>query len=266
MTTIHSLSVLDIKSASLDVLSMLLRSADPEQVRNELSARLARRPKAFSSEPFLLDLSALDDSVGAALPSLFEVLNAQGVRIIGVRHASAGVGEQARALGWGWFPAKLERQGGGGSPVEAVAATIEPPPVENTAIEPAGETPPTPATPAAELATGKTLVVDRPVRAGQQVYARDSNLVVLALVSSGAELIADGDIHVYAPMRGRALAGARGNIGARIFVQHMSAELVSIAGVYRTLEDVLPDTLHGQAVQVFLDGSKLVMAPMAPSA
>ena len=113
--------------------------------------------------------------------------------------------------------------------------------------------------------TGKTLVVDRPVRAGQQVYARDGNLVVLAAVSPGAELIADGDIHVYARMRGRALAGARGNVDARIFMQQMAAELVSIAGVYRTLEEDLPETLHERAVQVSLDGSKLVLAAMAVS-
>ena len=96
MTATHSLSVLDIKSASLDVLSMLLRSADPELLRNELSARLARRPKAFASEPFLLDVSALDDSVADALPQLCELLQIPEVRIIGVRHSSAAVGEQAR--------------------------------------------------------------------------------------------------------------------------------------------------------------------------
>ena len=105
-------------------------------------------------------------------------------------------------------------------------------------------------------------MIDRPVRAGQQVYARDGDLVVLAAVSSGAELIADGNIHIYAPMRGRALAGARGNASARIFAQQLSAELVSVAGVYRTLEDELPPTLRGRAVQIFLDGSKLVLAPL----
>ena len=98
MTATHSLSVLDIKSASLDVLSMLLRSADPELLRNELSARLARRPKAFASEPFLLDVSALDDSLADALPQLCALLQSQGVRIIGVRHSSAADGDwKARA-------------------------------------------------------------------------------------------------------------------------------------------------------------------------
>ena len=258
MTATHSLSVLDIKSASLDVLSLLLRSADPELLRNELSARLARRPKAFASEPFLLDVSALDDSVADALPQLCELLQSQGVRIIGVRHSSAAVGEQARALGWGWFPAKLERPS---------APVAEPVSVPESLPEPvAAEPEPAPQASGCEpVCIGKTLVVDRPVRAGQQVYAREGNLVVLAAVSPGAELIADGDIHVYARMRGRALAGARGNVEARIFIQQMAAELVSIAGVYRTLEENLPDALHERAVQVSLDGSKLVLAPMAVS-
>lgn len=261
MTATHSLSVLDIKSASLDVLSLLLRSADPELLRNELSARLARRPKAFASEPFLLDVSALDDSVADALPQLCELLQSQGVRIIGVRHGSAAVGEQARALGWGWFPAKLER------PSAPVAEPAEPVSVPESLPEPvAAEPEPAPqVSGGGPVCTGKTLVVDRPVRAGQQVYARDGNLVVLAAVSPGAELIADGDIHVYARMRGRALAGARGNVDARIFMQQMAAELVSIAGVYRTLEEDLPETLHERAVQVSLDGSKLVLAAMAVS-
>ena len=261
MTVTHSLSVLDIKSASLDVLSMLLRSADPAQVHHELAARLARRPKTFAGEPFLLDLSALDDSVAEVLPQLLSVLDGQGVRIIGVRHTSSVVGERARALGWGWFPAKLER------PAPAPAALPvqpEPEPAAQAPNAPAVEADAPPA-PAPDPAQGKTLVIDRPVRAGQQVYAREGDLVVLAAVSSGAELIADGDIHIYAPMRGRALAGARGNARARIFAQQLSAELVSIAGVYRTLEDDLPPDLQGKAVQVLLDGSKLVLSALGPA-
>ena len=261
-TTPQSLAVLDIKSASVDVLSILLRSADPAQVHHELGSRLARRPKTFAGEPFLLDLSNLDEGVVNTLPDLHRILHEQGVRIIGVRHANPGVGEQAQALGWSWFPAKQERA----APAAPVPVAATPAPtVAETGSAPA-ETAPEPATntstPAADTPCSKTLVIDRPVRAGQQVYARDGDLVVLAAVSSGAELIADGNIHIYAPMRGRALAGAHGNASARIFAQQLSAELVSVAGVYRTLEDELPPTLRGRAVQIFLDGSKLVLAPL----
>jgi septum site-determining protein MinC len=104
--------------------------------------------------------------------------------------------------------------------------------------------------------------VDRPVRAGQQIYAKGGDLVVLATVNVGAELIADGSIHVYAPMRGRALAGARGNTQARIFVQGMEAELVSIAGVYRTIEQALPDSIQGKPTQIYLENERLVMTAL----
>ena len=100
--------------------------------------------------------------------------------------------------------------------------------------------------------TRKTVVVTSPVRTGQQVYAEQADLVVLGMVSEGAEIIADGNIHVYAPMRGRALAGESGDTTARIFLQSMQAELVSIAGIYRVFEQDLPPSLHKKAVQIEL--------------
>jgi septum site-determining protein MinC len=106
------------------------------------------------------------------------------------------------------------------------------------------------------------MIVDRPVRAGQQIYARGCDLVVLAMVSAGAEVIADGNIHVYAPLRGRALAGARGNTSARIFVRSMEAELVSIAGVYRTIEQALPESIKGKPTQIQLENERLVMTAL----
>ncbi len=103
-----------------------------------------------------------------------------------------------------------------------------------------------------QLPARKTVVVTSPVRTGQQVYAEQADLVVLGVVSEGAEIIADGNIHVYAPMRGRALAGESGDTTARIFLQSMQAELVSIAGIYRVFEQDLPPSLHKKAVQIEL--------------
>ncbi|WP_373975141.1 septum site-determining protein MinC [Chitinibacter sp. SCUT-21] len=105
-------------------------------------------------------------------------------------------------------------------------------------------------------------IITRPVRTGQQVYAKGGDLIVLALVSNGAEVIADGNIHVYAPLRGRALAGARGDTNARIFTTCMEAELVSIAGVYRSLDEALPDTLRAKPAQISLDQDKLLIDPL----
>ncbi|MES2831888.1 MAG: septum site-determining protein MinC [Pseudomonadota bacterium] len=104
---------------------------------------------------------------------------------------------------------------------------------------------------------GLPMIVDMPVRAGQRIYARNTDLIVTAAVNNGAELIADGSIHVYAPMRGRALAGASGNVEARIFALSMEAELVSIAGVYRTFDDGYPDGVGLQPVQIRLAGDRL---------
>jgi septum site-determining protein MinC len=96
------------------------------------------------------------------------------------------------------------------------------------------------------------------VRAGQRIYAEGADLVVLAIVNAGAEVIADGDIHIYAPMRGKAIAGALGNQGARIFVQRLEAELISIAGCFQIFEDGIPENVRGKPTQVHLDGSSLV--------
>ena len=106
------------------------------------------------------------------------------------------------------------------------------------------------------------MVLDRPLRSGQRVYARGGDLIVLGVVSHGAEVIADGNIHVYAPLRGRAIAGARGNTEARIFSTCLEPQLVSIAGIYRTAEAPLPADVQGQPAQVRLVGEKILVEPL----
>jgi septum site-determining protein MinC len=108
-----------------------------------------------------------------------------------------------------------------------------------------------------------TVVIDRPLRSGQQVYARGADLVVMAAVSFGAEVIADGNIHVYAPLRGRAIAGASGNTSARIFSTCMEPALVSIAGIYRPIDNDLPPGVQGKPAQVRLDGERLLIEPLS---
>ncbi|SFN78012.1 septum site-determining protein MinC [Formivibrio citricus] len=123
-----------------------------------------------------------------------------------------------------------------------------------------------PAAPAPQTATTErtpTLIISRPVRTGQQIYARGGDLVVLALVSAGAEVIADGDIHIYAPLRGRALAGARGDTSARIYTTCMEAEIISVGGVYRTLDETLPASLKSKPAQVYLDQERLVIEALS---
>lgn len=111
-----------------------------------------------------------------------------------------------------------------------------------------------------------TMIVDTPVRAGQRIYARGADLIITAAVNNGAEVIADGSIHIYAPLRGRALAGASGNTEARIFTLSMEAELVSIAGMYRTFEDGFPADRKQQATQIRLIGDRIDMSPIKSAA
>ena len=120
--------------------------------------------------------------------------------------------------------------------------------------------------PIAQPVPSGALVVDKPLRSGQQVYAKGRDLVVMAMVNPGAEVIADGHIHIYAPLRGKAIAGARGQADSRIFALAMEPELISIAGVYRTSENPLPAEVWGKPAQVSLqsgpEGDKLTIAPL----
>ena len=177
-----------------------------------------------------------------------ELLHERRLRLLAVRGGSAQQQADARALGLLLAP-EVRVQ----APSAAPAADATLPTADSAATAP--EPPPPGA-----------LVIDRPLRSGQQVYARGRDLVLLAMVNPGAEVIADGHIHVYAPLRGRAIAGARGWAEARIFARDMRPDLVSIAGVYRTGDDPLPDTVWGRAASVRLAsseaGDKLIFKPI----
>ncbi|WP_175220283.1 septum site-determining protein MinC, partial [Achromobacter deleyi] len=134
----------------------------------------------------------------------------------------------------------------------AAAKSAEPLP-ERAASSTTSAPSPTPAAPQSSSA----LVITKPLRSGQRVYARHTDLVVIGMVSQGAEVIADGNVHVYGPLRGKAMAGARGDTSARIFTTHLDAELLAVAGVYRVVEDKLDKSLQNQPALVRLDGDTL---------
>ncbi|MFZ3287619.1 MAG: septum site-determining protein MinC, partial [Telluria sp.] len=119
--------------------------------------------------------------------------------------------------------------------------------------------------PAVAAAPAATMVIDTPVRAGQRIYARGCDLIITAVVNNGAEIIADGSIHVYAPLHGRALAGASGNAEARIFALSMQPELVSIAGVYRTFDEGFPPEMARQPAQIRLIGDRIDILSLSPA-
>lgn len=240
----------EIKSANLPLVALLLKSADLARLSTEFAQRFGDMPDFFDRDPLVIDLFPLQVAQpGAQLdfPALVALLQQYRLHPLAVRGGDEAQMAQALAAGLIAAPdATVQRS----SPVPAPTAAAPAPAAE--------------ATPAPSVGA---LVVDKPLRSGQQVYARGRDLVVLAMVNPGAEVIADGHIHVYAPLRGKAIAGARGNADARIFALSMAPELISIAGIYRTSEVPLPDPVLGKAAQVRLvpgpDGDKLVIEPMS---
>jgi septum site-determining protein MinC len=235
----------EIKSATLPLVSLLLKTADLDALAAELAARFGDHPDFFDHDPLVLDLSPLQAHGEAVVDftALLDVLHRYRVLPVAARGGSSAQMAAALAAGLAAAP-------------EAVAP---PPPARMKAVAPA------PA-PAVEAGPTTALIVDKPLRSGQQVYARGRDLVVLSMVNAGAEVIADGSIHVYAPLRGKAIAGARGNAQARIFSLCLEPELISIAGVYRTSEVPLPPEVLSKPTQVRLVGGaegKLVMDPLA---
>jgi len=239
-------NIFDIKSASLDLLAMILKTDKLDTLASALEQRFGAAGAHAHAEAFVLDLEALTNPTQLDLARLLPLLFSHGIRVLALRHSSSAIEPLALQHG-------LVHISDSTRPQERLA--VAQPASEPTPVKPSAE----PVKPAVELPMAATMIVDRPVRAGQQIYAKGASLVVLAMVSAGAEIIADGDIHVYAPLRGRALAGARGNTAARIFARSMEAELVSIAGVYRTLEQALPDSIMHKPTQVFLESERLVM-------
>lgn len=232
---------MELRSAALTLTAVVLKTTDLDVLACELEQRAGMMPGLFREEPVALDLSHVRDPEQAlSFPDLIAVFRRHHMLPVAAR---GGSDEQMAAA----FAAGLVDAPEGARPARELV--LAPPPVVSERIV------------EVQLPARAPMIIDRPVRSGQQVYAQDRDLVVLALVSYGAEVIADGHIHVYAPLRGRALAGAKGNTEARIFTTVMQAQLLAIAGVYRTIEVPLPADVQGRAAMVRLvDGSLSVEA------
>jgi len=232
-------AVYEIKSADLPLIAFQLRTTDLDALGQALQAQLADSPGFFDQDPTLIDLDALSTETGSIdLDGLQQVLRQHGLRPVAFRSANPALQDAALSAGL----------------VRADDARIRRQP------------PASPVVPPAAPALADAMVLERPLRSGQQVYAKGRDLIVLAMINPGAEVLADGHIHVYAPLRGKAIAGARGFTGARIFAQSMDPELISIAGVYRTSENPLPPEVRGQAAHVSLqsssEGERLMIVPL----
>ena len=240
-TPAHSLSF-EIKSASLPLVSFVLKSADITLIAQDLQTRLGDTPDFFDNDPVLVDLQHLEDQAGPLdLPALLQLLRSFRMNPVALRPNNAA--HEAAATLAGLFLTSEARTLPATPTTHEVVREVE---VIREVVR--------------EVAIGgSAMVVDKPLRSGQHVYAKGRDLVVLAMVNPGAEIMADGHIHVYAPLRGKAIAGAKGDTSARIFTHSLEAELLSIAGVYRTSDAPLPKEVAGKSAQVWLAGDKLVM-------
>lgn len=256
-----------IKTGTLPVLQLHILTTDMAQLKEQLALRLKLTPDFFASTPIALELTAIAASgAGLDYAELAAFMLEHGMCAAGVVGGSAGQRAAAVQAGLGLFTEAPARHAPKREADHAITA--------NSAVElheqpefpgfsgAESENLPVDPLPAPTPPVRATMVIDRPVRTGQRIYAEGGSLVVLAVVNAGAELIADGDIHVYAPMRGKAIAGAQGNEAARIFVQGMEAELLSIAGCFKVFEDGIPENVRGKPAQVHLEGSRLHIQPL----
>ncbi|WP_395827636.1 septum site-determining protein MinC [Collimonas sp.] len=229
---------IEIKIATVVAVSAILHDADPMNLEAALQEMTGGVADFFDNEFAVIDVSGLPpDHASIDWPQLIGLLKKYQLNAVAVRNAPADMEAAIIASGLS---------------IDNVSAARQEPAAESAAPAPA----PAPAAVAQKVSSG-TMIVDTQIRAGQRIYARDADLVITATVNNGAEIIADGSIHVYAPLRGRALAGASGNTSARIFAASMEAELVSIAGIYRTFENGLPPEQKGQPAQIRLSGDRI---------
>jgi septum site-determining protein MinC len=240
-------AVFELKAAGFTLPIIRLLEADIEAVAAELGARVEQAPEFFRNTPVVIDLSAFPRGGGEVeFPLLVGLLRGYGMIPFGVRGGNKAQNAAAEAMELAILgetetrPTRADRN---------AAPEDQAPPAPRPSEQSLSEEPAAP--PRAGAGASFTLVT-RPVRSGQRVYAAGGDLSIIAAVSSGAELMADGNIHVYGPLRGRALAGMKGNTDARIFCQDLQAELVSVAGHYRVSENI-PSELRGVPVQIYLD-------------
>lgn len=245
----------ELKIGQVGIANLRIRTLDVARLADEMRERVERAPQLFDRAAVVVDfggLSQVPDAMTAR--ALLDALRSAGVRPVALAYGTREIDALSVELGvplLARFRAQYE-----GAPGSASSSA----PPEVSQPEPAAQADPEPEQVVAPApVSAVSLMHTQPVRSGQQVYAQGRDLVVAASVGAGAEVIADGSIHVYGPLRGRALAGAQGDGKARIFCREFNAELVAIAGRYKVMEEVPPE-LRGKPVQVWLEEDSLHLA------
>lgn len=217
---------IELKGSNFTLSVLHLYETDPERIREALENKIAQAPAFLKNAPLIINVATLNSEID--WQQIQQVICQAGLRVVGVS------GCQDEALRVQITQAGLALLTEGKTKPAMPVQKLSPPPMN------------------------KTQLVDRPVRSGQRIYAPQGDLIITGQVSAGAELIADGNIHIYGMMRGRALAGAAGDKNAQIFSSHLAAELVSIAGVY-WLSDQIPENYYDKAVRLCLTDGALTI-------
>ncbi|MFM0752978.1 septum site-determining protein MinC [Paraburkholderia strydomiana] len=262
----------ELRSGSVDTLLFVVKTTDLAAMRAELTRRFEATPEFFANDVVAIDVRRLAGNERVPLAEIAQLLESVRMRPVGVvaDTQQSWAAESALPLleardRRGASAKSADEEAAGASAADLADAAnsgTSTAPANQTAAPASVEPAPAPAAEPVRLATSsQTMVVEKPLRSGQRIYAK-GDLVVLGLVSYGAEVIAEGNIHIYAPLRGRALAGVQGNHDARIFCTCLEPELISIAGIYRTTENPLPADVLGKPVQIWLEDEKLMIEPL----
>jgi septum site-determining protein MinC len=244
---------IEIKISTVVAVSAILHTSDGIALDAALKGMTGGVPDFFEGDLAVIDVGDLAPGCERIdWAGTIALLKKYRLNPVAVRNARPDMVDEIAAHGLSLDTGKRDDSAAAPAAASVVASIPEP-------AAPAVAPPPAPAlTPGANAAAAAaTMIIDTPVRAGQRIYARGGDLIVMAVVNNGAEIIADGSIHVYNTLNGRALAGASGDASARIFALSMAPELVSIAGVYRTFEDGFPAEQARQPAQIRLNGDKL---------
>jgi len=191
-------------SVNMQLLPTLIITLQPKALQNlatQLHDYIRNAPKLFTGANTILDLNRCT-GVELDLATIVLTLENHQLTVIGVRHCPEALLPLIKTL---HLPIVNQQKA----------------PIANK-----------------EKKTLPSLFHNKIIRSGQQIYAQDRSLVIVGSVSTGAEIIADGDIHVYGVMAGKAIAGASGKQTAQFFIQQFSGELCAIAGNYRTFEQI----------------------------
>ena len=244
---------------------LVLRLNDPKDplLFQALADKIAQAPNFFRHAPVVIDLQNLADAPPFNMAELGRRLRQHQLVPIGVQNGSDEQNRAAVNAGWSLFPEGRQAPLRENAPAPRTVESAAPPPPSAPETVEAADDAPADTTETGESAHGTTArLITQPVRSGRQIYAHGGDLVVMSSIGAGAELLADGHIHVYGALRGRALAGVSGDREARIFCRSLEAELVSIAGYWRVRDDI-PDALIGKPAQIFLDSDRIAIEPLA---